>query len=75
MNDRDKKLELNNRFNCPIIGLGTGWYKDAKGIVYQFIKDGVRLIDTDSAYKNEKEVGKGIKQAIDEGCSKGKIYL
>ena len=52
------------------MGLGTGSYEKTEEIVYQSIKDGTRLIDTASAYKNELEVGKGIKRAIDEGIVK-----
>lgn len=65
-----KKLQLNNGLSIPIMGLGTGQYEDTSKIVYESIKSGVRLIDTASIYKNEVEVGKGIKQAIDEGIIK-----
>ena len=65
-----KNLNLNNGLTIPIIGLGTGSYEKTEEIVYQSIKDGTRLIDTASAYKNEVEVGKGIKRAIDEGIIK-----
>ena len=65
-----KNLPLNNGLTIPIIGLGTGSYEKTEEIVYQSIKDGIRLIDTASAYKNEVEVGKGIKRAIDEGIVK-----
>ena len=63
-------INLNNGHTIPIIGLGTGSYEKTEEIVYQSIKDGTRLIDTASAYKNEVEVGKGIKRAIDEGIVK-----
>ena len=57
-------------FNCPKIGLGTCNLKEIEQVVYQSIKDGVRLIDTASKYENEEQVGKGIKKAIDEGILK-----
>ena len=57
-------------FNCPKIGLGTCNLKEIEQVVYQSIKDGVRLIDTASKYENEEQVGKGIKKAIDEGIVK-----
>ena len=58
---------LNNKHKCPIMGLGTALIKDEEHIdvVYQSIKDGVRLIDTEPA--NEEFVGKGIKKVLDEG--------
>ena len=64
---RNQFIELNDRNRCPIMGLGTALIKEEKDVdvVYQSIKDGVRLIDTEPA--NEELVGKGIKKAIDEG--------
>ena len=66
----DKKLTLNNGLVCPIIGLGTCAINNVEEVVYQSIKDGTRLIDTASIYKNEEDVGKGIKRAFDEGIVK-----
>ena len=59
--------ELNNGYKCSKIGLGTALIKteEHKNIVYQCIKDGVRLIDTQK--ENEEIVGEGIKMAIKEG--------
>ncbi len=56
----------------PVIGLGTCNMKNDKveEVVYQSIKDGVRLIDTASRYDNEEGVGKGINKAIKEGIVK-----
>ena len=61
---------LNNGIKCPIIGLGTALIKNEEDIevVYQSIKDGVRLIDTEPA--NEEFVGKGIEKAINDGAIK-----
>ncbi len=54
----------------PMVGLGT-WKiprEEAQNVVYEAIKvHGVRHIDCACDYGNEKEVGLGIKQAIDEG--------
>ena len=44
--------------------------KNIEGVLYQAIKDGVRLIDTASIYKNEEEVGKAINKAINDGIVK-----
>ena len=70
--DFNKKIKpemktLNNGLKCPIIGLGTALIKDKEHIdvVYQSIKNGVRLIDTEPA--NEEFVGEGIKRVLDEG--------
>ena len=64
-----KEITLSNGIKCPTIGLGALQAKSAD-VIYQAIKDGTRLIDTASAYKNEDLVGKGIKRAIDEGIVK-----
>ena len=65
MASNSKVIKLNNGLTCPIIGLGTTRMKNDE-VVYQSIKDGTRLIDTASSYKNEEEVGLGIKRAIDD---------
>ena len=70
MAESQKKTLLNNGLSCPLLGIGTSHMKNADEVVYQSIKDGTRLIDTASSYKNEVEVGKGIKKAIDEGIIK-----
>ena len=54
----------------PNIGIGTSHMNNVVEVIYQSIKDGVRLIDTASKYENEVEVGKGINKAIDEGIVK-----
>ena len=54
----------------PNIGIGTSNMKNVEEVVYQAIKDGVRLIDTASAYKNEEGVGKAINKAINDGIVK-----
>ena len=64
-----KTVKLSNGIECPAIGIGAFPAK-SEDVVYQAIKDGTRLIDTASAYKNEDLVGKGIKKAIDEGIVK-----
>ena len=62
--------KLNNNLNIPLIGLGTSRIKNVEEVVYHSIKDGVRLIDTALSYKNEEDIGKGIKKAINEGIVK-----
>ena len=55
---------------CPKIGLGTCNIIEIEDIVYQSIKDGTRLIDTASRYRNEEQIGKGIKKALEENIVK-----
>ena len=64
MESEIKKIEI------PNIGIGTSNMKNIEEVVYQSIKDGVRLIDTASMYKNEVEVGKAINKAIEDGIVK-----
>ena len=72
MSELDKKhtKKLNSGYECPVIGVGTCNIKNVEEVVYQSIKDGTRLIDTAAKYKNEEEVGKGIKRAIEENIVK-----
>ena len=45
-------------------------------IVYQAIKNGYRLLDNACDYGNEKEVGMGIKRALDEGvCTRQELFV
>jgi D-xylose reductase len=65
-------LELHGGAKMPSVGLGL--WKLPKEVcasqVYNAIKCGYRLLDGACDYGNEKEVGQGIKQAIDEGLVK-----
>ena len=54
----------------PNIGIGTSHMNNIDEVIYQSIKDGVRLIDTASMYKNEEEVGRAINKAINDGIVK-----
>lgn len=56
----------------PAIGLGL-WKldkADCQDIIYNAFKTGYRLLDGAGIYGNEKEVGQGIKKALDEGVVK-----
>ena len=90
-----KTRTLSNGRVIPLIGMGTSRIVDRItlgnvvikennicDVIYNSIKDGVRLIDTAYKYGNEKEVGDGIKKALDEGICKredliiiGKVWL
>ena len=63
-------IKLNNGYEMPRIGLGTAGVKDVSNIVYESIKDGLRMIDTAEIYGNEKEIGEGINKALSEGLVK-----
>jgi len=62
----------------PLVGLGC--WKAEKGVteevVYTAIKAGYRHIDSASDYGNEKEVGAGIRRAIQEGiCTRSDLWV
>ena len=66
----DKRRKLNNGLEIPLMGLGTSHIANPAEVVYNSIKDGVRLIDTAYRYKNEEEVGKGIQNALKDNLCK-----
>ena len=77
-----KFRELNNGLKIPLMGIGTSRMIDPENVIYNSIKDGVRLIDTAYDYMNEEDIGKGIKKAIDNKICKredliiiGKIWI
>ena len=77
-----KNKKLNNGMEIPLIGLGTSRMNNIVEVIYQSIKDGLRLIDTAFQFGNEEEVGKGIKKALDNRLCKredlfiiGKIWM
>ncbi|MFT4654631.1 MAG: D-xylose reductase [Patiriisocius sp.] len=60
--------------------VGFGLWKIATEVcadaVYQAIKVGYRHLDSACDYGNEKEVGKGIKRAIDDGlCTREELWI
>uniref|UniRef100_A0A0A8K9D1 Xylose reductase n=1 Tax=[Candida] sonorensis TaxID=51926 RepID=A0A0A8K9D1_9ASCO len=65
-------IKLNNGIEIPQIGFGC--WKVEKSIcaeqIYEAIKVGYRLFDGAMDYGNEKEIGQGIKKAIDDGLVK-----
>lgn len=67
-------VALNSGFNMPRIGLGT-WKLTgmvAEECVYHALQVGYRLIDTARYYRNEANVGNGIRRAINDGIAKRK---
>ena len=77
-----KTIKLNNGLEMPLIGLGSSRIGNIVDVVYNSIKDGLRLIDTAFKYGNEAEIGKGLKKALDDNLCKredlfiiGKIWI
>jgi len=65
-------VTLRNGVQMPVLGLGT-WKSEngaAKVSVYEALKIGYRHIDCAPPYRNQKEVGEAIAQAIEEGIVK-----
>ena len=66
---------LNTNREMPLLGLGV--YKatgenEAENSIISAVESGYRLIDTDSAYKNEENVGRGIARC---GVSRGELFV
>ncbi len=61
---------LRNSIQIPQLGIGTFQLRCtcARDVIEQAIQTGYRLIDTASAYLNEKEIG----EAIQDGVASGK---
>ena len=78
----DSYITLNSGYRMPILGLGQISFNQLKNRTYlspesecesaveAAIRNGYRLIDTASVYKNERAVGRAIKKCIDEGIVK-----
>ena len=69
-----ESIILNNGIKMPVLGFGTLYLNDEKGIacVHEAISLGDRLIDTASIYGNEKAVGEGIKKS---GIERKKLFV
>ncbi len=65
-------IMLNSGYKMPILGLGTySLHGDtAKNSVRAALENGVRVIDTASAYGNEEEIGEAIRESINDGIIK-----
>ena len=75
-------MKLSDGNVMPLIGLGTHKMINPEENTYKLICNGARLIDTGTRYKNQKEVGAGVKRALKEGIVKredlfivGKVWL
>jgi len=67
-----RTVMLNSGYEMPVNGLGTYSLHGDECInsVKSALSNGVRLIDTASAYGNEEEIGQAVREAIDEGIIK-----
>ena len=63
----EQMIRLNNGLPMPRLGLGTGFLNEAKQIEHAITNVGYRKIDTASIMQNEKQVGNGIKKALESG--------
>lgn len=64
-----RTVTLNSGYEMPINGLGTYSLHgdECRNAVRSALENGVRLIDTASAYGNEEEIGQAIREAIGDG--------
>lgn len=77
-NFETKTVMLNSGYEMPINGLGTYSLHGDTCInsVKSALSSGVRLIDTASAYGNEEEVGRAIREAVSEGIvQRGDVFV
>ena len=77
-NFETRTVTLNSGYEMPINGLGTYSLHGETCVnsVKSALASGVRLIDTASAYGNEKEVGQAIREAMEElGIQREEIFV
>ena len=79
---KEMKRKLNNGKYIPLMGLGTSRIENPAEIVYNSILHGVRLIDTAVKYGNERQIGEGIRKALNDKICKredliimGKVWI
>ncbi len=77
-NFETKSVALNSGYEMPINGLGTYSLhgETCVNAVKSALSNGVRLIDTASAYGNEREVGQAVREAMEElGLQREEIFV
>lgn len=69
-----EKVILNNKLECPVIGIGTFMLSpaEAQNSVREALKMGYSLVDTANAYVNERACGQGMKES---GIRREDIFL
>ena len=77
-NFETKTVTLNSGYEMPIYGLGTYSLTGDTCVasVKSELENGGRLIDTAYMYHNEEEVGRGVREAMDEfGIDREEIFV
>ena len=74
MTEIDHRVTLNNGVQMPILGLGVflASPEDTVDAVQTAIGQGYRLIDTAAAYRNEEQVGEGIRRS---GVPRAEVFV
>ena len=69
-----EKIILNNKLECPVIGIGTFMLSpaEAENSVREALKMGYSLVDTANAYVNERTCGRGIKES---GLKRADVFV
>ena len=69
-----ENLTLNNKLECPVIGIGTFMLTpaEAENSVREALKMGYSLVDTANAYVNERACGRGVR---DSGRRREEVFL
>ena len=78
MTSVSKTITLNNGVECPILGLGNNEdnLELAKMMTKEALKVGYRHVDTAAYYENERAVGQGLREALDENrIKRGDVFL
>ena len=73
-----KRVRLNSGYAMPILGLGTYSLTGQTCVdaVKAELRSGGRLIDTAYMYRNEEEVGRGVREAMEEyGIAREDIFV
>ena len=71
-------IKLNSGYEMPLVGFGCWKVSNdtCADQIYNAIKVGYRLFDGAMDYGNEKEVGQGLKKALDEGLvSREELFI
>jgi diketogulonate reductase-like aldo/keto reductase len=74
MTGRTPLLKLNNGVEMPALGLGVYQSppEETAAAVETALRDGYRLIDTAAAYRNEEQVGEGLRRS---GVDRGEVFV
>ena len=69
-----ENIILNNKLECPVIGIGTFMLSpaEAENSVREALKMGYTMLDTANAYVNERACGRGVK---DSGLKREEVFI